>query len=40
MRIFSITGRSRIAAMIFGSPAPQLGQCCMSMSNTRLSSRA
>jgi hypothetical protein len=26
--------------MIFSSPAPQFGQCCMSMSNTRLSSRA
>jgi hypothetical protein len=26
--------------MIFSSPAPQFGPCCMSMSNTRLSSRA
>ena len=26
--------------MIFSSPAPQCGQCCMSMSMTRLSSRA
>ena len=26
--------------MILSSPAPQLGQCCMSISNTRLSSRA
>jgi putative ABC transport system permease protein len=34
VRIFSITGRSRMAAMILSSPAPQFGQCCMSMSNT------
>ena len=40
LRIFSITGRSRMAAMILSSPAPQFGQRCMSMSNTRLSSRA
>jgi hypothetical protein len=26
--------------MILSSPAPQFGQCCMSMSNTRLSNRA
>ncbi|MFM1855349.1 MAG: hypothetical protein RLZ83_658 [Pseudomonadota bacterium] len=26
--------------MIFSSPLPQFGQCCMSMSKTRLSSRA
>jgi hypothetical protein len=26
--------------MIFSSPPPQFGQVCMSMSNTRLSSRA
>ena len=37
---FPITGRSRMAAMIFSSPAPQFGQCCMSMSKTRLSGRA
>ena len=36
VRIFSITGCSRIAAMIFSSP-PQFGQCSMSISNTRLS---
>jgi hypothetical protein len=29
-----------MAAMIFSSPAPQFGQCCMSMSKTRLSNRA
>ena len=40
VRIFSITGRSRMAAMILNCPVPQIGQCCMSMSNTRLSSRA
>jgi hypothetical protein len=40
LSIFSMTGRSRIAAMILSSPPPQFGQCCMSMSNTRLSSRA
>ena len=40
VRIFSITGRSRMAAMIFSSPLPQFGQCCMSTSKTRLSSRA
>ena len=39
-RIFWITGRARMAAMIFSSPAPQFEQCCMSMSNIRLSSRA
>jgi hypothetical protein len=26
--------------MIFSSPAPQFGQCCMSMSKTRFNSRA
>lgn len=35
-----MTGRSGMAAMIFNSAAQQLGQCCMSMSKTRLSSRA
>ena len=39
VRIFSMTGCSRIAAMIFNSP-PQFGQCSRSSSNTRLSSRA
>jgi hypothetical protein len=34
-----MTGGSSIAAMIFKAP-PQLGQCSMSMSKTRLSSRA
>ena len=34
-----MTGRSRIAAMIFSSP-PQFGQCSRSSSKTRLSSRA
>jgi hypothetical protein len=37
VRIFPIAARSRIAAMIFSSPAPQLGQRRMSISNTRLS---
>ena len=32
--------RTGMLAMILSSPAPQFGQCCMSMSNTRLSSRA
>jgi len=36
-RIFSITGRSRMAAMIFSSPPPQFGQCCMSMSKRSFS---
>ena len=40
VRIFAITGRSRMAAMIFSSPPPQFGQVCMSMPNARLSSRA
>jgi hypothetical protein len=40
VRIFSSTGRSRMAAMILSSPPPQFGQRCMSISNTRLSSRA
>ena len=39
VRIFSMTGASRIAAMIFNSPR-QLGQCSRSISETRLSSRA
>lgn len=38
-RIRSMTAGSRMAAMIFNSP-PQFGQCCMSISNTRLSSSA
>ena len=38
LRILMITGGSSIAAMIFKAP-PQLGQCSMSMSKTRLSSR-
>ncbi len=40
LSIFSISGRSRMAATILSSPQPQFGQCCMSMSNTRLSNRA
>src|SRR5215467_7269617 len=39
VRILTITGGSSMAAMIFKAP-PQLGQCSMSMSKTRLSSRA
>ena len=39
LRILTITGGSSMAAMIFKAP-PQLGQCSMSMSKTRLSSRA
>jgi len=39
VRIFSITGCSRMAAMIFSSP-PQFGQCSRSRSKTRLSCRA
>ena len=39
VRIFSMTGASRMAAMIFNWP-PQFGQCSRSRSNTRLSSRA
>ena len=39
VRILAITGGSSMAAMIFKA-APQLGQCSMSMSKTRLSSRA
>jgi hypothetical protein len=35
-----MTGRSRMAAMMLSSPLPQFGQCYMSMSKTRLSSRA
>ena len=35
MRICSITGCSRIAAMIFSEPQ-QFGQCSTSISNTRL----
>lgn len=30
----------RMAAMVLISPLPQFGQCCLSMSKTRLSSRA
>ena len=37
LRIFSITGRSRMAAMIFSSPAPQFGQCFVSMSKRSFS---
>jgi hypothetical protein len=29
VRIFSITGRSKMAAMIFSSPAPQFGHLCV-----------
>jgi hypothetical protein len=36
-RFFSITGRSRMAAMILSSPAPQFGPCCMSMSKRSFS---
>jgi subtilisin family serine protease len=32
-----MTGRSRMAAMIFSSPPPQFGQCCMSMSKRSFS---
>jgi hypothetical protein len=32
-------GRSKMAAMIFSSPAPQFGQCCMSMSKAKLQRR-
>src|SRR5215813_5840430 len=39
VRILTITGGSSMAAIIFKAP-PQLGQCSMSMSKTRLSSRA
>src|SRR5215470_15995044 len=39
VRILTITGGSSIAAMIFKA-GPQFGQCSMSMSKTRLSSRA
>jgi hypothetical protein len=39
LRIFSITGCSRMAAMIFSSP-PQFGQCSRSKSNTGLTKRA
>jgi hypothetical protein len=39
VRIFSITGRSRIAAMILSSAPPQLGQCSMSMSKAKLQRR-
>jgi hypothetical protein len=39
VRIFSMTGASRIAAMIFSSP-PQFGQCSRSRSKPRLSSSA
>jgi hypothetical protein len=38
--IFSITGRSRLAAMTLSSPAPQFGQVRMSISNRRLGKRA
>src|SRR5215468_11743659 len=39
LRILTITGGSSMAAMIFKAP-PQLGQCSMSTSKTRLSSLA
>jgi len=39
-RIFSITGRSRMAAMILSSPPLRFGQVCISKSKARLSSRA
>ena len=39
LRILMITGGSSMAAMIFKMP-PQCGQCSMSISKTRLSSRA
>ena len=39
VRIFSITGRSMMAAMIFSRP-PQFGQSAMSISTTRFSSLA
>jgi hypothetical protein len=39
VRTFSITGVSKIAAMIFSSP-PQFGQCSRSRLKTRLSKRA
>jgi hypothetical protein len=39
LRILTITGGFSMAAMIFKAP-PQFGQCSMSMSKTRLSSRA
>ena len=39
VRIFSITGCSRMAAMIFSSPPPQFEQRCMAMSKTRFSTR-
>jgi hypothetical protein len=38
VRIFSITGCSRIAAMIFSSP-PQFGQCSRSISKAKLQRR-
>jgi hypothetical protein len=40
VRILPIAARCRIAAMIFSSPAPQLGQRRRSMPNTRSSNRA
>jgi hypothetical protein len=40
LRIFPITGRSRIAAMNFSFPAPQFRQGCMSMLEARFNSRA
>ena len=40
VRIFSMTGRSRIAAMILSSPPPQFGQCSTSsMSKAKLQRR-
>ncbi len=38
-RVFGITRRSRMTAMISSSPRAQFGPCCMSMSNTRPSRR-
>ena len=40
LRILTITGGSSIPAMIFFKAPPPFGQCSMSMSKTRLSSRA
>ena len=39
VRIFSITGRSRMAAMILSSPVPQFGQCCISISKAQASAK-
>jgi|GEM_PF-5165310 len=39
LKIVSITSRFRMAAMIFNSPAPQFGQCCMSVSKAQTSAK-